>query len=277
MSRQEFEALAQLVHQTCVIKLTQEKSTMLTSRLSKRLRLLGVSTYAQYYELVTSAEGRETELGHMIDAVTTNKTDFFREPTHFDYLVKTALPAVMGSGPSLLGGQVNLWSAACSTGEEPYTMAMVVHDYLQNRRAWRASVLATDINREVLVYGTQAVYPEHLVAPIPAEFRLRYLMRGRGSRTGECRIVPEIRSMVTFRRLNLVGGDYGLNTPMHIVFCRNVIIYFDRDTQRELFARIYRHMAPGGFLFIGHSESLTGVSDDFERVAPTIYRKPQGA
>lgn len=274
MSRREFEDLAQLVRETCGIKLTQEKTTMLTSRLSKRLRLLGLASYAHYYEYVTSEAGREAELGHMIDAVTTNKTDFFREPSHFEFLTRTALPNVMSLIGGTGGGHLQLWSAACSTGEEPYTMAMVVSEFLQTRRSWRASILATDINREVLVYGTQAVYPEHLVAPIPAEYRLRYLMRGRGARQGECRIVPELRNLVTFRRLNLVGGDYGFNTQMHVVFCRNVIIYFDRDTQRELFARIYRHTAPGGYLFIGHSESLTGVSDDFERVAPTVYRRP---
>jgi len=166
-----------------------------------------------------------------------------------------------------------VWSAACSTGEEPYTIAMVLSELVRKRRELRPQILASDINREVLARAVSAVYPSELAAPVPSELSRRYLLVGTGPRAGFVRVAPEVRRMVSFRRINLMDGDWALGQSMDVVFCRNVIIYFDRETQRELFQRIYGIMRSGGYLFIGHSESLAGVSEDFTRVGAAVYRK----
>jgi len=274
MTRAEFDGLAAFIYQECGVKLSPGKQSMLASRLTRRLRALGMDCFGDYHAYVSSPEGRRVELARMIDEVTTNKTDFFREPAHFDFLTKTAVPAVLRLGGS---GELAVWSAACSTGEEPYTIAMVLAELREGRRGLRPSILASDINETVLGKAVQAIYPAELARPIPNPLRRKFVMEGKGSQAGYVRIAPEIRRMVTFRRLNLMDQEYHLGRSMHIVFCRNVIIYFDRETQVELFRRILGVMRPGGYLFIGHTESLTGINDDFQRVGPAVYQAPSAA
>jgi chemotaxis protein methyltransferase CheR len=274
MSAREFESLSELVYREVGIKLSMGKKTMLVNRLHRRLRTLGLETFAEYHDFVSGPEGHESELPFMIDAVSTNKTDFFREPHHFEYLADEALPALAAAAQRTPPIQINVWSAGCSTGQEPYTLAMVIDDYRREHPEVRTSILASDINQEVLATAARAIYPEITVREVPDRYRRRYMMRGKGERQGEYRVVPELRSAIAFRRINLMDRDYGLRKAMHIIFCRNVIIYFDRPTQKALFEHFARVLVPGGYLFIGHSESLQGISDEFEWQGPAIYRKP---
>ncbi len=271
----DFRRFRDLIYDQCGINLTSVKKTMLTSRLRKRVRALGMDSFGEYYTYVMHSAESSQELLRMLDAVTTNKTDFFREPTHFDYLKNAVLPAFVQEGRWRRGRKLNLWSAACSTGEEPYSMAMVVADYASRYSGGDFSVLASDLSTEVLETARRAIYPEEAVRPVPHDLRRAYLMRGVGSKTGYCRVVPELRKQVSFRRVNLNSREVGeMRVPMDIIFCRNVVIYFDRETQKKLFEEIYHCLLPGGYLFIGHSESLHGISDRFESVAGATYRKP---
>lgn len=276
MSDRNFRRFRELIYEMCGINLTAVKKTMLTSRLRKRLRALGMDSFGQYYDYLSSGEGRKDELVHMLNAVSTNKTDFFREPKHFDFLVKEALPTLMRSGRWIPGRRINVWSAGCSSGEEPYTIAMVLADFASRNRTGDFSVLATDISTRVLKIAEQGIYPERTVEPVPYALKCSYLMRGKRSQTGFCCVAPEIRKRIHFRRINLNnGGALGIRTRMDMIFCRNVIIYFDRETQKKLFKKFYAQLVAGGYLFIGHSETLNGINDQFEAVAVASYRKPQ--
>ena len=277
MPDRDFRRFRDLIYEECGINLVPAKKTMLACRLRKRLRALGMDSFGQYYEYVSSGKGRTGERVHMLDAVSTNKTDFFRESKHFDFLMKEALPTLMQSGRWRPGNRINVWSAGCSSGEEPYTIAMVLEDFASRNRAGGFSVLASDISTRVLEIAQKGIYSESAIEPVPSALKRRYLMRGKGSQKGFSRVVPELRNRVLFRRVNLNNGrDFGLRTPMDMIFCRNVIIYFDRETQRTLFEKFYAQLVPGGYLFIGHSETLHGINDRFEAVAVASYRKPGG-
>jgi len=276
MPEREFRRFSELIYGLCAIRLTPMKRTMLTGRLMKRMRVLDIHDFGRYFEHVTSPEGRAQELHHMIDVVTTNKTDFFRERSHFDILVRDCLPSLLSRRRKRAEGELRLWSAACSTGEEPYTLAMVMEDQVRRRgNGLSYEVLATDISTRVLDAARRAVYDEDRVAPVPSPLKRVYLMRGKGERKGFVRVVPELRKRVRFERLNLLDPDgFGLKTFMDVVYCRNVIIYFDRRTQQRLFQRMYDQIVPGGYLFIGHSETLHGIHDGFIPVGTSVYRKP---
>lgn len=274
MSDGDFNRFRGLIYKQCGINLTSVKRTMLASRLRKRLRSLGIGSFSEYYHYVSGTKGGSDELVHMLDAVSTNKTDFFREPRHFDYLMKEALPRMCRSGWWRPGRRLNVWSAGCSSGEEPYTIAMVAADFASHHRVGEFSILASDISTRVLEKARKGIYPDNAVEPVPAVLKRKYLMRGKGSQKGYCRVVPELRSTLQFQRINLNGSrHFGIRTPMDMIFCRNVIIYFDRDTQKKLFEKFYEQLVPGGYLFIGHSETLHGINDRFKAVAVATYRK----
>jgi len=291
MSDRLFGRFGELIYGECGIKLPPAKKTMLTVRLLKRLRALGMNSFGHYYDYVCSPESRGEELMRMIDAVSTNKTDFFREPVHFDFLRTQALPNLVD--PIHNGGRkkLNIWSAGCSSGEEPYTLAMVLAEFFNgiqnqnkacvttrsgtaNKPLDQFSILATDISIQVLETAKKAIYPKQMVNPVPPMMKRKYLMHGTGSQKEFYRMVPELRSRITFQRLNFMENNFGIRMLMDIIFCRNVIIYFDRQTQIKLFEKFYNQLAPGGYLFIGHSESLHGINNRFSLVATTTYRKP---
>lgn len=275
MSEHDFRRFSNLIYEECGVKISSTKKTMLTSRLTKRLRLQDITSFSEYYDYVTSRQGRSKELVHMINVVTTNKTDFFREPKHLDFLLKNCLPDLFQSKPMNLLKRLNVWSAGCSSGEEPYTIAMVLKEFFSKQRIGDFSILATDISTRVLETAERGIYPEKIVLPIPPNFKHKFLMRGKNSQKGLFRIVPELRNRVRFERLNLIEGNvFGIKTIMDIIFCRNVIIYFDRQTQIKLFKKFYNQLIPGGYLFIGHSETLNGINDQFVTVAISVYRKP---
>jgi chemotaxis protein methyltransferase CheR len=268
LSDKEFVRLSEFIHGECGIKVTEGKKIMLEGRLQKRLRKLGLGSFAAYCEYLFSPEGMEKELTFMIDEVTTNKTDFFREPAHFQFLTESVVPDLTRSRRHL-----TIWSAGCSSGEEPYTLAMVLSAYAERLPGFEFLVLATDISTGVLAKAERAVYDEDRIAPVPAEFRRKYLLRSKDRTKGSVRIVPQLRSRVRFRRLNFMDSDFGFREPLDVIFCRNVIIYFDRATQERLLNRFCRHLAPGGYVFMGHSEALIDMNVPLAPVAPTVYRK----
>jgi chemotaxis protein methyltransferase CheR len=274
MTDRDFRRLSEFIQAECGIHLPPKKRVMLISRLLKRLRSLGMTSFGEYFDYVTSPQGRVEELAHMIDVVTTNKTEFFREAEHFDFLYRQALPTLVADSKSGSRKKLWVWSAGCSSGEEPYTIAMILAEFVCQNGDCDFSVLGTDISTRMLEIARRAIYPEGAIEAVPIPLKHKYLMWGKGSQRGSFRVVPELRSRVQFRRVNLIGRDLGVDEPVHIIFCRNVIIYFDRATQIELFRKFYNRLVPGGYLFIGHSETLRGINDRFTPVAATIYRKP---
>lgn len=269
----EFMRFSGLIYESVGIKMPPAKKTMLEARLQKRLKVVGLSSFEEYADFVFSPEGRFSELVHLIDVVTTNKTDFFREPGHFDYMVKTALPNILDARGGASRDPVRIWSAGCSTGEEPYTLAIVLSEYACNRPDFKAAITASDICTQVLQAAKIAIYPEERADPIPLNLKKKYLMRSREKARSLVRISPKLRSMVTFKRINFMDNDFGISEKMDIIFCRNVVIYFDKPTQETLMRKFYKQLKPGGYLFIGHSETLSGLDVNFKAVASTVYRK----
>ncbi|HDH11213.1 MAG TPA: chemotaxis protein CheR [Nitrospirae bacterium] len=277
LSEKDFKRLSKFIHSECGIKMPDSKKTMLESRLQKRLRRLRLTSFTEYCDYLFSPQGIENELVHMIDVVTTNKTDFFREPGHFDYLAQKALPELIALHGAGIRKNLMVWSAGCSTGEEPYTLAIVLSEFTERCPGFkfRYLILATDISTEVLEKAKHGIYEHERVDPLPPGMKKKYLLKGKNKSSGLVRIVPELRSKVRFRRLNFLEGDFGMREHMDIIFCRNVIIYFDRPTQEKLLIRFCRHLGPGGYIFMGHSETLHGMNLPLAQVAPTIYRKQQ--
>lgn len=269
MTDRDFRRLSDFIQSTLGIKIPPSKNVLLQTRLQRRLHRLGIKSFGEYCEYLFSPEGRDKELVYMLDAVTTNKTEFFREAQHFDYLMHTALPELMKSRY----GRIIVWSAGCSSGEEPYTIAVVMKGFGDNRPDFSFLILATDICTEVLAIAERGVYTEERIEPVPMELRKKYLLRGKDRNKGIVKIAPEIRSLIRFRRLNFMNEDFGFREPIDIIFCRNVLIYFERDTQEAVVKRFCRHLAPNGYLFIGHSESLYGIDVPLKQVAPAVYRR----
>lgn len=268
----EFNRFSCFIYDEVGIKMPPAKKTMLEARLQKRLKALGLSTFEDYADFVFSAAGSRDELIHLIDVVTTNKTDFFREPVHFDYLVKSAIPSLMDSREAGIRTPLKIWSAGCSTGEEPYTLAMVMSEFIASNPGFRTTILASDISTAVLAKARNAIYAEDRVDTIPLHLKKKYLLKSRDNSKALVRIAPQLRTMVNFRRLNFME-DFGLQEQMDIIFCRNVIIYFDKPTQERLLNRFHQQLVRGGFLFLGHSETLNGLNVPLQPVASTVYRK----
>jgi chemotaxis protein methyltransferase CheR len=273
LSDRVFQRFSTLIYDQVGIKMPPAKKTMLEARLQKRLKANSIDSFEEYADYVFSHDGRAAELIHLIDVVTTNKTDFFREPAHFDFLVKTALPSILAARADALRDPVRIWSAGCSTGEEPYTLAMVLSEFSAARPDFRAVITASDICTQVLNTAKTAIYPEERTDPIPLNLKKKYLLRSREKTKSLVRISPQLRSMVSFRRINFMDDEFGISEKMDIIFCRNVVIYFDKPTQQRLMQKFYRQLKPGGYLFIGHSETLNGLDVNFSAVASTVYRK----
>jgi len=273
LTDEEFEKFSRLIYNTAGIKLAPVKKTMLSARLQKRVKFLGLANYQEYLQHLLTTEGQQNEMVFMLDAVSTNKTEFFREPAHFRLLTDRILPAIIEHHPAGRPLHLRAWSAGCSSGEEPFTLAMVLEEFCSHFSWLSYSILATDLCTSVLANAQRAVYEDQKIGSIPKIYRNKYLMRGVGKRQGLHRVVPELRQKVTFRRLNFMAGEFGLKQPIDILFCRNVLIYFDSRTRATLFKKFYRHLAPQGYLFIGHSESLEGINDQMLRISSTLFMK----
>ena len=273
MTRNDFAFFSNLIQSRCGIKMPDVKKTMLESRLRKRLRHLGLRSFREYWNYLETPNGKTDELISMIDVVTTNKTDFFREPAHFEHLYSKSVPALIQRFGAGTERELKIWSAGCSSGEEPYTLAMILSDYSRNEEKLSFSILGTDISTQVLEKARRAVYAEEKVEPVPAVMKKRYLLRSKDTHKKVVRIVPQLRSLVDYGRLNFLDRNYGINHTFDIIFCRNVLIYFDKDNQRDILLKLLRYLVPGGYLFTGHSETLHSLGLPVELKAPSVYRK----
>jgi chemotaxis protein methyltransferase CheR len=272
ISKNDFQRLSELIQTNVGIKMPESKKIMLESRLHKRLRALSFRNFLEYCEYLFSDSGMKNELHNLFDVITTNKTDFFREPNHFEYLVNCVLPELLNRNKQIKR-RVNFWSAGCATGEEPYSLAMVLQDFREKNADFNFSIYANDISTQALRTAQLAVYSQDKIDPIPAQFKKKYLLRSKDRKKRVIRIAPEIRSLVQFSRLNLMNRTYSLPCDMDVIFCRNVIIYFERPVQETLIHMFYRYLRLGGFLFLGHSETLCGMTIPLATVIPTVYKK----
>jgi chemotaxis protein methyltransferase CheR len=268
----DFEKLAKFIYGYSGIKMPPNKLTMLEGRLRRRVRDGGFATFRAYCQYLFDENGLENELVPLIDAVTTNKTEFFREPEHFRLLVDVVLPSVLASRPGSRA-PVKLWSAACSIGAEPYTLAMVLAEFAQRVSGFRAEVLATDISTEVLQTAITGIYPAAAIEPVPLALRQRYLLRGKGAASDRVRIAPALRSLVRFGRLNLIERPYRIARDVDAIFCRNILIYFDKPTQEAVLRELCEHLRPGGYLFLGHSETLAGFTLPLRIAGTTLFQR----
>ena len=262
-----FIKFKELIYQEAGIKLTELKKALIQARLTKRLRHLGIPSYRDYYHyLIDHFSDEKIEF---INAITTNKTEFFRENKHFEFIRDYCLPEFDGRGKQ----KIKIWSAGCSTGEEAYSIAITMREFYGGSASPQVRILATDIDTNVLEKAYSGVYTLDQVKDIDIALLKKYFKRGAGENEGLFRVKDEIRDMILFRRLNLLDESYPMKGKFDIIFCRNVIIYFDRPTQKELFEKFSRYLDDEGYLFIGHSENLTSVSNKFSLLGHTIYRK----
>lgn len=265
----QFKKFSELIFRQAGIHLKPEKKELLNTRLGKRLRACGIDSFRKYYELVVN-DKTGSELVHLINSVSTNFTSFFREQSHFDFLSSTVLPQFASEHRGR--GEMVLWSAACSSGEEPYTLAMVMEEYQRREPGLRYRILATDISTRVLAQAERGIYAHDRLEKVPPELLRRYFQKGTGQSAGYVKVKEQLKSRISFHRFNLME-DFPWREEPHVIFCRNVMIYFNRLTQEELVHKFYRCLAPGGYLFIGHSESLASLDHEFKQMASTSYRK----
>ncbi|WP_031335531.1 protein-glutamate O-methyltransferase CheR [Rhodopseudomonas sp. B29] len=272
LSDRQFKSIAELIEGQVGIRLPHAKRLMLEGRLFKRVRALKFDGVGEYVDHLSDEDALETELTHLIDVVTTNKTDFFREPQHFDFMRKVAVPDLLRQH-GRKSRDLKIWSSACSTGMEAYTIAMVLDDMIRTGSRFHFRILGTDISTAVLRVAAAAIYNRDTIEPVPEEFAKRYFLKPRDRQRTEVRVVPELRRLAHFMRMNLMDNAYPVDRDVDIIFCRNVLIYFDRETQRRVVQRLASHLRPGGYLLVGHSESMIhSALPELRQVQPTIFK-----
>jgi chemotaxis protein methyltransferase CheR len=271
LSQAEFDRLRELVREHTGIALSEAKRQLVYGRLSRRLRALQLESFGEYIGLLE--RGDPVELEEFVNAVTTNLTSFFREPHHFEYLAAEALPAIVARSDGI--NRLRIWCCAASTGEEPYSIAMVLREAQERLAGWNVKMLATDLDSNVLASGIAGVYAAERFKGMDPKRVARFFDKGGGPHAGKFRAREELRSLITFKQLNLMS-EWPMRGPFDAIFCRNVVIYFDKATQRTLFERMAALQRPGDLLFLGHSESLYRVSDLYELIGRTIYRRVGG-
>jgi chemotaxis protein methyltransferase CheR/two-component system chemotaxis response regulator CheB len=270
LALRDYQRLADLIEGQVGIRLPASKRAMVEGRLRRRVRALQLPDLEAYCRMLFDGGGLAAEMVPLIDAVTTNKTDFFREPQHFDFLKREAVPALLAERTSR---QLKVVSAACSNGAEPYTLAMVLAE-MALKLAFRFAILGLDISTQMLAQAEAAVYPAAMMDPVPPELRARWVMRSRDPAQELVRMVPELRRAVRFMRLNLMDGSYALDRDIDVIFCRNVLIYFDAANQRAVIQRLAGHLRTGGFLFVGHSDCICGDEHPaLKPVSVTVFQK----
>lgn len=268
----DYEFIRRLVYARSRINLGPDKTELVCSRVNKRLRALRLPGYREYCELLRSVEG-EDEMTDLLDVISTNVTDFFREPEHMRHLAEAVLPEWQKARAGRPAETFRVWSAASSSGEEPYTLAIVLAEFFREQPAQDWRVLGSDISTRMLDRAREGIYRQERVKLPRPEWLARYFQRGTGDFEGFCRVKPALRERVSFRHQNLMDWPYPFTERFHVVFCRNVMIYFDRPTQEQLVARLKDQLVPGGHLFVGHSESLVGLEHGMKCVRPSIYRR----
>jgi len=270
LSDKEFERISNFVYEQCGINLSKPKKVLVESRLQKRLSALNIISFSAYCDLVMSKTGAKDELVHLIDAISTNKTDFFREPVHFDFLENEVIPRFMTRREDR---PFKVWSSACSSGEEPYTTAIVLEECALRHSGLRYSITASDISTRVLERAVKGIYDERVASVIPMNLRKRYLLRSKNQENPTVRIDPALRAKVLFKRVNLTEDVLEVEPDFDVIFCRNVLIYFDRKTQEQVIRKLVAKLRPGGYLFIGHSESIYHMDLSLQQVKPTVFRR----
>lgn len=263
MNPHQFDKLCSKVYDLCGINLKKGKEELVHSRLQRRLNELKLNTFEQYFNFVEN-DRQGAELVKMIDVLTTNKTSFFREIQHFEFLRDRVLP-------NLSDNRLRIWSAACSSGEEPYSIAILLAETLPNFKNWDIRILATDISTKVLAKAREAVYDADTLDPVPDAWRKKYFEKA-GPDGRHWRVVAPLRNLISYARLNFMD-KFPMRGPFDVIFCRNAMIYFDKPTQETLVCRFYDLIAPGGYLMVGHSESLTGTKHNFRYIQPATYQK----
>lgn len=269
ISQKEFQNFQELIYRTSGIWLSQVKTALLVGRLSKRLRHFGLKTFGEYFRVVSE---NPDEFTRMLDLISTNETRFFREPNQFDFLEQRVLPQWIAEAEA--GGRarkVRVWSAGCSTGQEPYSLAMTLVHYLPPSAGWEIEIVATDLSTQVLETAKSATWDFAKSSEIPDNYLKAFMLRGYGEQEGKMKAGPEIRSLINFYRLNLNEAKYPVTGKFDLIFCRNVLIYFDLETRTQVVRRLLENISAAGFLFVGHAESLHTMAGELRRVVPTIY------
>lgn len=270
LKQSEFNKLSQFIISEYGIKMPPEKRIMLQSRLQKRLKALGMDNFKDYLEYLFSPHGMSEEVIHMMDVVSTNKTDFFRESAHFDYMLSTALPQIT----SVMGTRnVNIWSAGCSSGEEPYTLAITMSEFIETNPGVTYDIFASDISTQVLKTAANAIYKEERVEDIPLTLKRKYFLKSKNREDKKVRVIQQLRNKVKYARINLLELQHAREPEYQIIFCRNVLIYFDRPTQHKILSALCSNIIPGGYLFLGHSESISGMDLPLKSLIPTVFSK----
>jgi chemotaxis protein methyltransferase CheR len=275
LTDKEFITISEMVYKHCGIHLDDEKKELVRSRLSKRLRLLGYESYSDYIEFVRQNPNDE-EFSSLIDSISTNFTSFFREKQHFDFLEKQVLPGLLETKAKANDYRIRAWCAGCSSGEELYTIAITLLDTIGDNLRWDVKILATDISTRMLESAKRGIYDQKRIEPLSAAQKQKYLTVSRSNGEKLYEVKPEVKKMTIVRYLNFME-DWPIQTTLDFIFCRNVMIYFDRPTQQKLVSRFYDLLVPGGILFTGHSESLTGIKHSFSYIEPAVYQKPADA
>ncbi len=270
MRDSEFDFIRNLVYERSRINLGPDKRQLVSARLGKRLRATNTPTLGDYCRLLQSP-GADQELGHLIDAISTNHTFFFRENAHFDFVRNQIVPEMQQRLRAERWPKFLAWSAACSSGEEPYSLGITLAECLD--AGWDWHIQCTDISHRILARAGQGIYAEDVVSRLPAPVVRKHFQKGIGPQAGNYRVRAELRQRLSFHQLNLLERDSPMNEQFHVIFCRNVMIYFDRETQQELVNRLSRRLVPGGYLLVGHSESLTGIKHGLKLVKPAIYQR----
>jgi chemotaxis protein methyltransferase CheR len=267
----EFLLFRKLVYDKCGINLHEGKKELVRARLGKRLREQGISRFKEYYQFLMEDDSGQ-ELILMLDAISTNLTSFFRESKHFDFLKSQVLPGFIKPAHGQAEKNLNIWSAGCSSGEEPYTISICLREYMATEKTFNYKIIATDISTKVLATAAAGIYGQNQVQTVSAPLLHQYFQQGQGKWQNHVRVKPEIKSSVEFSRFNLMD-PFPKKDFFHIIFCRNVMIYFDKKVQEVVVNKFYDALVNGGYLFIGHSESLMGTQHRFHYVQPTIYKK----
>jgi chemotaxis protein methyltransferase CheR len=266
----DFNRLSTYIMSHYGIKLPPAKKTLVQCRLQKRLRAYNMISFSDYIDFLFSSAGRETELSHMIDEISTNKTDFFREAIHFDFLIQTGLNEYLSKTGKK---RISVWSAGCSSGEEPYTIAIILKEYAKLQRNIDFTITATDISARVLQMGMQGIYHENKVSVIPYGLKKEYFLRGKNDYNQQVRVNSDIRKAVSFSQFNLLSSDYTSFGMFDIIFCRNVLIYFEREVQYRIISKLCSQLNSGGYLFLGHSDTTMGFTLPLKTVQPSIFNK----
>src|SRR5262245_52642412 len=271
ISDREFSQYRKLIYNTAGIYLAPAKKALLEARLGRRLRELGMESFSAYYKYVIEDSSGE-ELVHLLDRVSTNETHFFREPRQFEFLETQVFPRWFALAKDGLRSQrIRVWSAGCSTGEEPFSLAMPLLDHFPRSLVWKIEITATDLSYRALSAARTAVWPIAKAKEIPQNYLNQFMLQGVGSQQGYMKAGPEIRSIVCFHHLNLNDAHYGVTPLFDLIFCRNVMIYFDAESRARIVDRLLDFLAPDGYLLVGHAESMSGVSERLRHVIPTVY------